>query len=239
MATYYEDAYLTISAMDSRDCHGGFLEPRTPTPLVVFPNLNHSNVYLRRQIQGTAQTLGNAPISERAWCYQERLLSKGILHFGQCEIIWESMTCGRRESTEEVTIDKDNTDLLSVLIELVGLFDPKENIDGMERILCLLPSNSNITPPSVGTLHFWYYLIEDFSSRKLKYQSDKIPSILGLVEKVRQATSLEFCHGLWRGDILRAYCGVQEIDWYYIHTRATGIVFQNIQLGRGHVFQDR
>ena len=105
MADIYQGALITLSATTSRGDTYGCYES-TPHSVdnveIKLPeSLGITDIAVRKPIlhwdQITAEALSHhSPLMNRGWAYQERLLSRRILHFTQDELVWEcrsSVTC--------------------------------------------------------------------------------------------------------------------------------------------------
>lgn len=97
MAGIYERAYITLAATSAADSGEGFLTTReTSRELFGVHKCGVPfSVYVRRRVGHAALFHGVHakfhPLFSRGWCFQERLLSRRVLHFTRNEIIFE---CG-------------------------------------------------------------------------------------------------------------------------------------------------
>jgi len=57
--------------------------------------------------------------------------------------------------------------------------------------------------PSKPLYKDWHMIVQDYSSRCLTYETDKLPAISGLAEVYREATNYTYIAGLWRETLLR------------------------------------
>ncbi|KAI1184947.1 heterokaryon incompatibility protein-domain-containing protein [Nemania serpens] len=122
MADVYSGAELTISAARSSSFDEGFLAYRETDVELIIPG--HSlprgtKLYVRdgemleRVHQGlNRQVSDHAPLFQRAWAFQERLLSQRVLHFLKTEIAFECeeslwCECGEKDSYEDSNYDKE------------------------------------------------------------------------------------------------------------------------------------
>jgi hypothetical protein len=108
------------------------------------------------------------PLNHRGWVLQEQVLSRRSLVFTPDYIIWR---CASMSTDEKYPlgiplvahIEMDNYRVLHCLINnIVG-------VDGENLEINLYTS--------------WYRMVENFTSRKLTYQDDKLPAIAGLAKK--------------------------------------------------------
>lgn len=117
MAEVYANAYVTISSDAAKDSFAGFLQPpsrQVPRRKTIRYQSHASNrsAIPGRRVDGEgvihiryrgflaeelpfhcwsspAETSGRSRLSERAWVFQERLLSSRTIHFSEHEMAWE------------------------------------------------------------------------------------------------------------------------------------------------------
>ncbi|KAI1165923.1 heterokaryon incompatibility protein-domain-containing protein [Nemania serpens] len=121
MADVYSGAELTISAARSASFDEGFLSYRETDIELEFSGRlpSGTKLYVRdgdvleRVHQGiNRQPSDHAPLFQRAWAFQERLLSQRIVHFLKTEIVFECeeslwCECGEKDSYEDSKHDKE------------------------------------------------------------------------------------------------------------------------------------
>ena len=102
MASIYENAFLTIGATSTESDEEAFLQPlRTPLMLRVRTSEGTlEDIYVQPAGRPEDELPTRQPLWGRAWCYQERLLSRRMLHFTRRELWWEcrgksDCECGR------------------------------------------------------------------------------------------------------------------------------------------------
>ncbi|KAH5748087.1 hypothetical protein HBI17_121700 [Parastagonospora nodorum] len=93
MGDYYQNAHLTISALDAPDGHSGFLQSARSLSTV---QLRDGSCW---RLRGPTwdQAMQASPLARRGWVFQERIQSKRIIHFAKNELLWECMTCRAEE----------------------------------------------------------------------------------------------------------------------------------------------
>jgi hypothetical protein len=109
MEDYYSGAYYTIVASRSGGSRDGFLKPRPgkgPKARLCYPlshGIDHnadSTLYIYSAIDDFARDVERGNLSTRGWVYQERALSRRIIHFTETQAYWE---CGRGIRCETMT----------------------------------------------------------------------------------------------------------------------------------------
>jgi hypothetical protein len=183
MCAYYANAFITISAASSVDGTVHFLGPRNPaweSTTVDFLNGNGSlSKILARPICARDPYTDNefwGPLMERAWAFQENILSRRIVHYTESDIIWECESSLKTESGVQPRNYKPK--FMSAALERFG-GDP---------YLC------------------WYDLVQQYSSRTLTYPSDKLVAISGLALRIQQLTPSRYIAGLWEDNIALGLC---------------------------------
>jgi hypothetical protein len=112
MSSVYARAFCTISACGSSSSEGGCFHNRNP--LFYFPcNLLSSPrsttrlVIKQGQFDHPADTffyeVNSSPLSKRSWAFQERILSRRIVHFGSSLLFFECNTLYASELEREGT----------------------------------------------------------------------------------------------------------------------------------------
>lgn len=94
MADIYNTAILTVMAASASDGDGGcFQERPLQRDIIPIPYTNGTetslSVYVGRLPPGYEETVLEGPLFKRAWVFQERLLSKRKLIFGQDQTYWD------------------------------------------------------------------------------------------------------------------------------------------------------
>lgn len=100
MGRVYANSYLTISATGVDDSEGGLFFPRTArkklklpftaqntTATVVMSSLPLNKEYFKK----FHVEMFNEPLTDRAWCFQERVLSRRVLHFTRAQMYFECL----------------------------------------------------------------------------------------------------------------------------------------------------
>ena len=105
MADVYRNAYCTVAATGSRGDQEGIFVNRTGQDICTLRyEANDTDIlitYIEEDIFALEQLLFYSPLSQRAWCLQEKLLSPRIIHFTQSRAIWE---CRSRFETEDLLV---------------------------------------------------------------------------------------------------------------------------------------
>ena len=231
MADVYSNAYFTISAAESIDCHYGILNRRDasiehiqvwpPLPdqkedevkIVYSDELLPGRIYARRM---WSRYLRLWPVDKRAWTFQERILSPRVLCYSRDEIVW-SCRCA---TATELWPWLDPTPGMDALARALGL-DSLFNIDegSFVEIMTLVPRFSDADeieeyisdPDNIKEYlsDLWCKVVEQYTTRHLTFLSDKLPAIFGVAAALRsdpmRARHLGAYHGgIFEGTLPRA-----------------------------------
>lgn len=194
MGKVYANAYLTISATGVDDSEGGLLFPRTLRKTFKLPFTAHnitgtvvmSALPLNKEyFKKFHVEMFKEPLTDRAWCFQERMLSRRILHFTTSQMYFECL---------QGTLGED------------GLTLPYRSTHvGKEADVMSAPGEK----PSRNTtdiLSQWKDLLHRYGARKLTYPTDKLPALSAIAEIHQQLLDDEYVAGLWKRSLLEGLC---------------------------------
>ena len=112
MSSVYAQAFCTISACGSSNSEGGYFHNKNPLfyfpfNLLSSPGSRTGLVIKQGQFDHPADTfsyeVNSSPLSKRSWAFQERLLSRRIVHFGSSLLFFECNTLYASELEREGT----------------------------------------------------------------------------------------------------------------------------------------
>ncbi len=98
MADVYEYASLTLSATasagDSYGCFSSSFSTSRSLPISLPEDVGTCEIAVRKPIThwdalGQDEMHARFPLMSRGWAFQERLLSRRVLHFSESELVWE------------------------------------------------------------------------------------------------------------------------------------------------------
>ncbi|KAK4942757.1 hypothetical protein LTR10_017517 [Elasticomyces elasticus] len=192
MCDIYSNCALVISASDSGDCRNGFLVERSQRQRegVVVPCGDYSGAIGNLHVcpPGTPfdEIVGRGPVARRAWCLQERQISRQVLHITRSEVFFECVRCLRHES--ERVPDEE--------------FDPNDQFWRFHVSLNREGASGYAFPrkpsPNVYNVLSWCGIVEDYARRNLYDPGDKLIAIAGLARRAQEILGGEYLAGLWR-----------------------------------------
>lgn len=205
MGSIYRNALVTISAATacrSTDgilrCSPGSKTSRGAIPLKISTdNKSHDTVQVSlkdEEEESLGSLFSTSPLNKRGWTLQERVLSPRVLYYGKRQIYWQCRQGFR--SADEVPD---------------GALMPEQV--SYPEISNLLHFHS-LNQPSTGKLDLYllldeyYKLVHEYSSRKLSFDSDKLPAFSGLASLLHPVLGGDYLAGIWSEDFR------QGLFWY-------------------------
>ncbi|KAI0006658.1 heterokaryon incompatibility protein-domain-containing protein [Xylariaceae sp. FL0662B] len=195
MTDVYWNCYVNISADSSTDPQGGLFRQRDPLARksFVIPNSRSDTgrcLYCC-YIHEFTQDVERAPLKERAWVVQERLLSPRIVHFCATQVHWE---CAQLITSESLPAKLNIHRLTIFTYKKSSLWHrtlSKQRIDELYGL--------------------WAGVVVSYSRGKLSVPSDRSVAIAGLARAFFHLLNLQpadYVCGLFRPRFL------QHLMWY-------------------------
>ncbi|KAH8744033.1 heterokaryon incompatibility protein-domain-containing protein, partial [Hyaloscypha finlandica] len=222
MGSIYERAYMTIAATSGVNSSSGLFHdgrpvyvkfPCSPNPLETG-YMYFANVSEKPQPENDIEL---APLNQRGWVLQERVLSRRILHFASTQVYWECrkhFLCQSKEFIQDMgglhqwsqlnqmlntwectSFAVAEYDLLSDSIPM----NVPHPLNVPEHITVSRQGKSN---PIWDSQHFifhalWARLIRYFSSRDLTFTSDRENALEGIKERLQTRMGFDYISGHW------------------------------------------
>ncbi|KAK8130855.1 HET-domain-containing protein [Apiospora sp. TS-2023a] len=187
MAKIYSNAYVTIVATSATSAHDGFLKrsaPELPPAKIPYSIPTQSSIeagHCYLQVKQTpslyhepTMDLEEAYWNNRGWTFQERILSRRLIHFTKDLIFIE---CWSGDWSE------DN--------RLPGSFYSRMPWLGGKKRYSENPKD---------VLTSWYSIVESYTFRSLTNEEDKLHALAGIMDRVSEITGFTNAAGLWKED---------------------------------------
>ncbi|KAI0802920.1 heterokaryon incompatibility protein-domain-containing protein, partial [Xylaria sp. FL0064] len=206
MITVYRNAWLTVVAAAGDSCHSGFLarKPAPPHAVVPFRLDGHPeedgyyvlyplNEYRYWDADLPSQLHGSS-WSQRAWTFQEDLMSTRVLYFGADTAYFR---CQAERRLENSCIARPPR------VSWHKLLAPSAGDNGRSA-----PSRKSEQLMENGAdrdvlYEKWRLLITEYTERQLTVASDKLPALSGLARTFSLAFGRDqYLAGLWRGNLI-------------------------------------
>lgn len=196
MGEVYRNSLFTISATGAKDSHRGCFQKRPAPPLEAvkidcrLADGSGCKIYFRLQTDhsDTASFYDDgqaAPLNDRAWCLQERLLSRRTLHYGKEQMFWE---CHKLSLLEDGS-------------QCEGWSWKKRGFDVMRT--CNLNQLSQArADETMGAVYTdWRSTVKRYTARSLTRDTDKLPGLSGVATLIQRFTGDQYLAGIWRKDL--------------------------------------
>lgn len=231
MAQVYSGAYFNLAASALESSSGTMFRDRTIHGKVgpIWKNTEHHadtfeldgfpdpecKVSVRRSLDQAHDSLygvsqyprAQEPLLNRAWVFQERMLSRRTIHFGTSEVMWECRCCYHCEcgmiappttsigATPPATPTKDLTSIMDFM-------SPGDNVSVPKK--AVLSAICSPTASSTDVFNFWMQVVSEYSLLDLTWESDRLVALGGVARKIQQATGFTYLAGLWLEDLPRS-----------------------------------
>ncbi|CAG7562024.1 unnamed protein product [Fusarium equiseti] len=203
---YYQNATVTLSATGAKSSDEGLFLPRPAQafdlePVILRRKLRTSEtreISILPKVPSWTSEIKGAPLYERGWAIQERMLSTRVVHFANNMVLWE---CHERRATE---IDHDGLSL-------------KDRDSGMvyEEVSDFMPVFRNLQRQGKGAsqvIREWYSFIEGYTSAKFTFAGDRLPALSGISALIQKYIPQRYGAGLWQSAIPEGLAWLKEVD---------------------------
>lgn len=208
MSEVYSRAYINLAAVASADVFGGLFRDRNPFSISPF----NIDIKWVGYLEGSrccvpkdpwVSAIDHSPLLNRAWSFQERLLSVRTVYFAEDQLYWE---CGELCASE--------------IYPLGGPFDPglrEKSYDHPDRLpegiqrsesgrikdqYTLLKSWGGVCIETPGFLQLWGTIVENYSKGSLTFPRDRLVAISGVATQLSDhTTDQDYFLGLWRSHL--------------------------------------
>lgn len=207
MYSVYSNAQITLAALHANDSHGGLFSRRPPGSLfslltvrfrgrryqvqAYIPPNERCDIEFKLGIPDTPIAYRSYlvyPLLNRAWAFQERLVSPRVLFFGQEELIWE---CPSGLKCEEDTSSR-------ALWRGGGGWGGR----AVKRYGSLMQRYNTNLGRLVDLETLWFSLVESYSELELSNPTDRLPAIAAIAQRFAQwSPGNDYIGGLWKNTL--------------------------------------
>ena len=183
MARIYQNAFITIAATAARSSYAGLFR-HTPDEFIASSVSSATNgipIFVRKALPhprwDSTVEQEQYPLLDRAWVYQERLLSPRVIHFTETELVWECRESERCECQVGNAPSNDLAGDLDLAHVKMSWQDPK----------------------------MWSNIVMHYSHLSLTFGKDKLPALAGAAREVanQQGSKLgTYLAGCWEHTLL-------------------------------------
>ncbi|KAI3318160.1 HET-domain-containing protein [Xylariaceae sp. AK1471] len=201
MSNIYRHCHLLIGAANSPSDNTGFLHSREQVDMVP---LGKFQIQLlppenSRWTDSTSiDPMVAEPLNERAWCLQERVLPTKRLFYGTAQMFWECQTLRASEGGDVVDhigginlrqLYPTGNSSVSVFLRYPAE-EPESNEEDEEE--------ENFANRWTD----WYQVVEEYSTRQLTKDDDRLVALGGLARLVARSTNAKYLAGIWETGLI-------------------------------------
>lgn len=195
MGDIYRYAAFTIFAEGAPNAAAGLFQTRDPhlyRPCTVDVTMPTQKGIASNKLTLATVHTGHNYLKARGWVLQEEILTSRRLSFGK-QMTWR---CTANEASETRPYPRPRTNPLKE-----GLATSEDKL----RLWLLAPTQMLNTPRKSWSrwnqYDAWYAVIEEYSSKQLTVDSDKLPALSGLAGLFHAAHHSTYAAGLWKEDL--------------------------------------
>ncbi|KAF4634739.1 hypothetical protein G7Y89_g3367 [Cudoniella acicularis] len=209
MGEVYKRACCNIAATGFKDgLHGIFVERdrRVISPIKIRSERDSKNIKSGHYyILDTAmwnESVVDAPLNERAWVFQERLLSPRIIHFTGKQLFWE---CKQKQACEAypggipLSEWSEKMDDRSGRVSQSLRYKQLSPIDNSQLLEAYKNHSSGEIEDAIWD--FWNMTVRNFTSFRLTRGSDKLIALSGVANDMKQFFKYEYLAGIWEKNL--------------------------------------
>ncbi|KXT00905.1 hypothetical protein AC578_5715 [Pseudocercospora eumusae] len=192
MHKIYSHGLCNIAATASRSGEEGLFRDRDPA-LIGREYIELSNAAAQRPIspglyellpiEWRLEQVDYAPLNQRAWVLQERLLAKRTLHFTQQELLWECLEADFSESFAAGIPDELAKYTLKAIASLRPAPSQSEKHQEAER---------------ARIFNRWWTIADQYSSSLLTVTGDRAMAVAGVAKAFRDMLKDTYLAGMWK-----------------------------------------
>ena len=196
MAGIYRNAYLTIAATSSADSTGGCFSSTTPDLCFSIDRGDGSSYVVGARMCDKAARLSwnrtavkeRLPLLERGWVFQERLLSRRVLHCMYGELAFECLEGSTCECEGRSLPPHPPPKLMA---QLVMALKPTHH-----QLMARASGSQNGPPNSTDASYQWRQMVVRYMTLSLTKNTDILPAISGCARIVQGWTGDDYCAGM-------------------------------------------
>jgi hypothetical protein len=155
----------------------------------------------------------NAPLNQRAWVFQERLLSPRVLHLGARQAFWE---CSDMEACETFPSGLPIALKCHFKSRMAGLICKSRLATSPLDLSSDNDSDAESIDSENEMLELWWQVVGGYNRGGLTKYEDKLIAIAGVAKEIQVHLGDEYVAGLWKKHLL------QHLTWSVAASEADG-----------------
>jgi Heterokaryon incompatibility protein (HET) len=210
MSEIYSNAVCNIAATASYDPDNGLFRDRDPhliAPCIVWATWKgeKSSQFVITDSGGFMDQVVNAPLNQRAWVFQERVLSTRLLQFGNEQIFWQCRQLDACEGQPRGTAYG------------LGVGRPtfRSEESSLRHCVRMVMASSETAEFVDDFFQIWQYIVAKYTEAELTQPSDKLIALSGIADILRKAYKDEYLAGIWRSHLPAALLWHRITDYNF------------------------
>jgi hypothetical protein len=187
MALVYSHSYVNLAATASVDGRGGLFvagNPYLANPCIIQTEWGGlpPGTYMCVDDSAWSRNINKAPLNQRAWVLQERILAPRTIHFARDQVWWDCCEARACESFPHGS--------------------PEERVAIKTDVVVEFQQITSDDPESPGNA--WLNIVQEYSACKLTKRRDKLIALAGIakaVQAILRVTEDDYLAGLWRENV--------------------------------------
>jgi len=201
MNQVYSSAFCVLAATGSMDGAGGLFHERSPSVIntITLPSsISEQESFVFLPLDFWKLNVGDAPLNQRAWVLQERVLPPRIIHFGKTQILWE---CNTHNCCETFPNG------LPEVLQESGRFKSLESDMSRDAFRTEVntslakadtPIKDTINSTDFDGFYLWSRLVEKYCRTGITNERDKLIAVSGLSGRFESKLNDTCLSGLWK-----------------------------------------
>ncbi|EKG19732.1 Heterokaryon incompatibility [Macrophomina phaseolina MS6] len=210
MSKVYSYTFLTLAAAASENSAGGLYRSRSPCAVngvklkITWPGYAEGEFYCVPD-DPWLKAVHRSPLLERAWVFQERLLSSRTVYFAFDQLYWE---CGELYASElypyggpwDLEFRQKQFDVAPRLPNGIQPAEDGRFKHAYTAMFLRTPSADWTSPEEFP--YIWVSIVTQYSIGRLTYEKDKLMAISGVANRMAMLVGGdEYVAGLWRSSL--------------------------------------
>ncbi|KAI3324011.1 HET-domain-containing protein [Xylariaceae sp. AK1471] len=202
MDKVYANCEFNIAATGAKDGSGGLFATRVPEIELKPTKVNWlQKEYILTDWTLLERELRLAPLNQRGWVVQERLLAPRILHFGSKQLFWEC--------NEGVLCERFPTRLpLAMQKAVTATFSSLKKIRTRPNIPSSVEQSITHSNSLDDAYTIWKKVVRAYSMTAITFSSDKLVALSGIVKVMRKTLDDVYIVGMWKR------CLARQLLWH-------------------------
>ncbi|KAH7346100.1 heterokaryon incompatibility protein-domain-containing protein [Pyrenochaeta sp. MPI-SDFR-AT-0127] len=190
MAEIYAGSYITLAATGAPNGTAGFYQSVRANPgyhdrIYTLHKTEHDpyQILVREAPPVSPFEQESLPLQQRAWFFQERLLSRRIVHFADDSLYWECLRLDVSEASDRTH---------------GGVEKLNRNVQGINIVGVTVGDDAQLS----GAKRRWHNIVHNYSKCKLTFDKDILPALQGVAAEMKPLRNCAYFAGLWGDNLI-------------------------------------